>query len=155
MCFLKNGNSNTKSLAYTSLVRAILEYRAAWWDPYRGQINTLDRVQKKAAKFANHTSDSVWEALAQRRKISRIFSLFKTYFGERAWKAIGDRLWGPCYLSRNNHDRKIRARKERSDIGKYVYSFVNRKIRLWNQLPAQALKTSFVDHIFWKRGLGN
>jgi len=52
MRILKNGNSNTKSLAYISLVRPILEYGAACWDPYReGQISALDRVQKKAAKF--------------------------------------------------------------------------------------------------------
>jgi len=29
----KKGNSITKSLAYTTLVRPILEYRAARWDP--------------------------------------------------------------------------------------------------------------------------
>jgi hypothetical protein len=56
---LKNGNSNTKSLAYTSLMRPILEYGAACWDSYReGQINALDRVQKKAAKFAHHRNES-------------------------------------------------------------------------------------------------
>ena len=45
---LKKGNSNTKSLAYMSLVSPILEYGAACWDPYRdGQITALDRVQKK------------------------------------------------------------------------------------------------------------
>jgi len=32
---VKKGNKNTKSLAYTSPVRHILEYRAACWDPYR------------------------------------------------------------------------------------------------------------------------
>jgi hypothetical protein len=58
MRILKNGNSNTKSLAYTSLVRLILEYGAACWDPYRmGQINVLDWVQNTAAKFARHTYD--------------------------------------------------------------------------------------------------
>jgi len=46
------------------------------------------------------------------------------------------RLKGPCYLSRDDHDRKIRARKQRTDIGKYY--FVNRIIKLWNQLPAEA-----------------
>ena len=76
----KKGNSYKKSLAYTSLVRPILEYGAACWDPYKGsQINALDRVQKKAAKFANHTSDSVREILAQCRKIVRICALFQAY----------------------------------------------------------------------------
>jgi len=38
-----------------SFARPILEYGAACWDPYReGQISALDRVQKKAAKFAHH-----------------------------------------------------------------------------------------------------
>jgi len=61
MCVPKKGNSNTKSLAYRSQMLPILEYRAAGWDLYsEGQINTLDRGQKKAARFANHTSDSVW-----------------------------------------------------------------------------------------------
>jgi hypothetical protein len=33
MRILEKGNGNTKSLAYTSLVRPILEYGAACWDP--------------------------------------------------------------------------------------------------------------------------
>jgi hypothetical protein len=46
MRIVKKGNKNTKSLAYTSLVRPILEYGAACWDPYREcQISTLDRAQ--------------------------------------------------------------------------------------------------------------
>ena len=35
MRILKKGNSNTKSLAYMSLVRPILEHGAACWDPNR------------------------------------------------------------------------------------------------------------------------
>jgi hypothetical protein len=55
MCILKKRNGNTKSLAYISLVRPILEYGAVCWDPYReGQINALDQVEKKATKFAHH-----------------------------------------------------------------------------------------------------
>jgi hypothetical protein len=99
-------------------------------------------VQKKAAKFAighNHRNGSDWESLAQRRKIARLCALFKAYTGERAWKAIGERLQGPCYWSRDDHDRKVRSRKQRTDIGKY--SFVNRTIKLWNNLPAEALVT--------------
>jgi len=69
---------------------------------------------------------------------------------EWAWKAVGNRLQGPCYLSRDDHDQKIKARKQRTHIGKY--SFVNRTIKLWNQLPAEALATfSCRSHIFKKR----
>ena len=93
MRVLKKVNGNTKSLAYTSLVRPILKYGAACWDSCRdGQINALDRVQTKAAQFTRHTKDSEWETLAQRRTIARLCALCKAYYGERAWKAIRDRL---------------------------------------------------------------
>ena len=93
---LKKGNRNTKILAYTSLVRPILEYGFACWDPCRaGQINVLDRVQKKTARFTNHTKDSDWETLVQRRTIARVCLLFKAYSGEWAWQVIRDRLRRP------------------------------------------------------------
>jgi hypothetical protein len=40
-------------------------------------------------------------------------------------------------VSRVDHDRKIRSRKQKRDIGKY--SFVHRTIQLWNKLSAVAL----------------
>ena len=86
-----------------------------------------------------HTNSSNWETLASRRKLSRVCALFKAYQGERAWKATGDRLQRPHYLSRVDHERKIRSRRQRTDIGKY--SFVNRTIQGWNQLPAEVLGT--------------
>jgi len=46
MRIFKKGNSNTKSLAYMSLVRPILEYGAACWDPYReGQITAGCKIK--------------------------------------------------------------------------------------------------------------
>jgi hypothetical protein len=134
MRILKRGNNSTKRLAYTALVRQTLEYVAVCWDPYReGQVSALNRVQKRAAKFSININESGWETLAQRRLIARICALFKVYSGGRAWKAIGDRLLKPCYLSRDDHNRDIRTRKQRTDVGKY--SFVNRTIKSWNQLP--------------------
>jgi len=77
-------------------------------------------------------------------------ALYKVYTSERAWKAIGDRLQASSYLSRVNHCWKIRARKQRTDIGKY--SFVNRSITDWNQLPKGAIGTSHGKmHIFKTR----
>jgi len=88
--------------------------------------------------------------LVQRKKIGRIYAPFKAYSRERAWKAIRDRLHGPYYLSRDEDDRKIRVREQRTDIGKN--SFVNRTTKLQNQLPADTLATfSCISYIFRKR----
>ena len=84
-------------------------------------------------------NDSDWETLAQCRMVARLGALFKAYSGEWAWKAIRGRLQRPYYLSRVHHVWKIRDRKQRADIRKY--SFVNRTIKNWNQLPAEMLGT--------------
>jgi len=132
------GNKNKKRLAYTAPVSLILEHGAMCWDPYgEGQLSALNRVQKRAAEFENNINESVWETLVQRRLIARICAFFKTYIGVRTSKTIGDRILTPCYLSRDGHNRKIRSRKKRTDVGKY--SFVNKTIKSWKQLPAGLL----------------
>ena len=84
MRILKKGNSNTKSLAYMSLVRPILEYGAACRDPHReDQISVLDRVQKRAAKYAHHTNSPNCETLTSRRKLSRMCPLQSVLWGTR------------------------------------------------------------------------
>jgi hypothetical protein len=87
-------------------------------------------VQNTAAKLSKGRNVSNWEILTQCREISPICALFKAYTGERAWKAKVDRLERPCYLRRVDHNRKIRSRKQKRDIGKY--SFVNRTVQVWN-----------------------
>jgi hypothetical protein len=52
-------------------------------------------------------------------------------------------------LSRVDYVRKIRDRKPRTDIVKY--SFVNRAIKNWNQLPAAALGNPPCKNIFRNR----
>jgi hypothetical protein len=142
MCILKQGNNNTKRLVYMSLVRPILEYGVACWDPCREwQVSALNRLQRRAAKFANHINESGWQTLTQRRLITRLCALYKAYTRSPAWKATGDSLFKPCYLSREDHSSKVRSRKQRTDVGKY--SFVKRTTKDWNSLPAGIL-ASFV-----------
>ena len=50
------------------------------------------------------------------------------------------KMHGQQHKNRVDHVRKIRDRKQRTDIGKY--SFVNRTIANWNQLPAETSGTS-------------
>ena len=120
------------------MVRPILEYEAACWDPYReGQKRELDRGQRKAAKSAYHINIPEWETLESRKKIARIGALYKAFSGERAWMGIGNTLKRPHYLRRADHKHKIRSRRQKTDIGKYL--FVNRTTEDWNQLPAYVL----------------
>jgi len=136
LCKAYSGEQAWKAIVDRLQRPSYLKYGAVCWDLYReGQIHTLDRVQKKAAKFAHHTNELNWETLSQSRKILMHMCSSKAYSGERAWKAIVDRFQRPNYLSRVDHERKIRNRRQRMDIGKY--SFVNRTIRLWNRLPAE------------------
>jgi hypothetical protein len=68
MHIFRKENSNMKSLAYTSLVRLILQYGVLCWDLYReGQIIALGWLQMKAAKFANHMNELLGLTLGQHR----------------------------------------------------------------------------------------
>jgi hypothetical protein len=119
MRVLKHGNNNSQLLGYTPLVRPILEYGVLCWDPYReGQVSALNWVQRRAGKFANHTNELCWETLAQRRMIAQLCTLYKAYTERPAWKVIGDSPLKPCNLNRDDHERKIRSRKQRTDVGK-------------------------------------
>jgi hypothetical protein len=91
---------------------------------------------------------NLWRSVGRWHECVR--STKRTYTGERAWKTIGDRLQALSYLSTVDHHWKIRARKQRADIGKY--SFVNRSITDLNQLPERAIGTSHgKSHIFKTR----
>jgi hypothetical protein len=69
--------------------------------------------------------------------IALLCALYKAYTRSLAWKAIGNSLHKPCYLSRDDHSWKVMSRKQRTDVGKY--SFVKRTIKDWNSLPAGIL----------------
>ena len=79
-----------------------------------------------ANKFANHLNDSVWETLAQRRETTHICALLEEHNGEPEWNSIGDTSKETCYLSRDDHDRDIKATEQGTNFGKYT--FVNRTI---------------------------
>jgi len=129
----------------------ILEYGTACWDPFReGQINSLDRVQKKAAKFANLTKHFNWKMLAQLRKITCICALYKVYSGELFWNATGAYYKGHTFWAELIMTGKFLNRKQRTDVRKY--SFVNRTIQLWNKLCMNALANfPFKTNTFSKR----
>ncbi|KAJ4438086.1 hypothetical protein ANN_14025 [Periplaneta americana] len=139
MRVLRKGSDKSKEIAYKSLVRPVMEYGAACWDPYRLEhVKTLEKIQKRALKCCRKNLPLKWDTLTDRRTRIRLCALFKTYRGEPAWREIKNRLQPPNYFSRNDHSYKLRERRQRTDTGKF--SFLNRTIRDWNALPADLLK---------------
>jgi hypothetical protein len=112
------------TVGYTSLVRPITKYRAAYWDPnIEGQMNALYQIRKKAAPCTHHTKYSDWESVAQRRTLTQLCALFKAYSAER----LGELFATDCHgLTIECGCPKIRDRKQGKDIG--MYSFVNSAI---------------------------
>ena len=80
--------------AYFILVRPILEYGSAAWDPYRNcQINRLERVQRRAARFVTRTDNREEGCVARalnrlnwqhRRRVARLGLLHKAVHNNAA-----------------------------------------------------------------------
>ena len=82
--------THIKAVAYTSLVRPILEYVSAAWDPHsQNNIKSLERIQRQAARLCRNDysrepgsvtkllQELGWESLQTRRKYKRITTLYK------------------------------------------------------------------------------
>ena len=90
---LKHANRDLRELAYTSLVRSILEYSSTVWDPfYQKDIDRLERVQRRAARFVLNDYKPLssvtsmvcqlgWKPLAEKRREHRLSVLYKIING--------------------------------------------------------------------------
>ncbi|KAJ4439019.1 hypothetical protein ANN_14975 [Periplaneta americana] len=96
MRVLRKGSDKSKEIAYKSLVRPVMEYGAACWDPYRLEhIKTLEKIQKRALKRCRNNSPLKWDTLTDRRTRIRLCAMFKTYRGfEYLDSAFHDRWIG-------------------------------------------------------------
>jgi hypothetical protein len=77
--------------------------------------------------------------------------LFRAYLGYKAWVDIKRRLYMPTYYGRGDHRFKIKLRQQLTDVGKF--SFLNRTIVDWNELPAAAFEGSPLNLCRFKRNL--
>ncbi|KAJ4431986.1 hypothetical protein ANN_20595 [Periplaneta americana] len=109
------GADKSKEIAYKSLVRKVMGYGAACWDPYRLEhIKTLEKIKKRALKRCNN-STLTWDTLTDRRTRIRLCVMLKTYRGEPAWREMKNRLQTPNYSSWNDHSYKLKERRQLAD----------------------------------------
>ena len=129
-----------KSL-YITRVRPILEYGASIWDPYlQKDIDCLEHVQKFATKICARNWSLPYEdrlkllqlpSLALRRKVAKLCFLYKI---------LNNQATAPFPLTPINHCHFIRShdlclRNSHARSNRFLNSFFNSTIRLWNRLP--------------------
>ena len=133
-----------KDTCYKTFVRPILEYGCCVWDPHQlNQIEELEKVQKRAARFVTGSYDFThgssarnlsalgWPTLAERRARNKLNIFFKAKLGlidipttDLIPSAPGTRRSSTNY------------RQPQSTVDSHLYSFYPNTIRLWNSLPS-------------------
>ncbi|KAJ4434528.1 hypothetical protein ANN_23090 [Periplaneta americana] len=110
MRVLRKVSGKSKEIAYKSLVRPVMEYGAACWDPYRLEhIKTLEKIQKRALKCCRKNSPLKWDTLTDRRTRIRLCALFKTYRVSSRQGCQGQKhvLDSPCFKALSGCDESI------------------------------------------------
>ncbi len=159
---LRVSNEQTKTAAYFSMVRPILEYCSTVWSPHtKKNINKIEMVQRRAARYVTNryrNTSSVtnmmehlnWETLECRRTKHQLTMLFKIIHG--LVDITADDYLTPAHSTRSTrsgHTRNLLQIPVSTDL--YKNSFFPRTVRTWNQLPAVIAETP--DLVHFKREL--
>ena len=157
---LRINSPNLKSLAYKTLVRPLLEYSSAAWDPYtKENVKKLEMVQRRAARYVlnrfNYLSsvdemlqELQWNTLEERRKKDRLVMFYKIHNDqtgidtEKYLKPLGR-------VSRHVNNQAYEVPFAFTDY--YKFSYFPRTINEWNVLPNETVNasslTAFTNYI--------
>ena len=132
---LRVSNESTKTSAYRSMVRPLLEYCSTVWSPYTQEhIQKIEMVQRRAARYVTnryHNTISVtsildhleWETLKSRRTKNQLVMFFKIIHGLIDIPA--ERYLTPASTrTRSHHSLKYRQIPTSSDYHKYIFFLI-------------------------------
>jgi hypothetical protein len=142
---LRNAPAALRDKSYNVLVRPKLEYASVVWSPHKAtDIATLERVQRRAARFAtgryrnrSSVTDMLkqleWESLEQRRLKARATMAFRIH--QNMVSIPGETLFPTQHVKRitRSYSHIIPVPAARTDYVKH--SFFYRAPVIWNCLP--------------------
>ena len=108
---LRGANANTKTLAYTAMVRPILEYASVIWSPYKKrEEKVVESVQRRAFRWAyrirrrdpisGRMTQEGWDTLCSRRKNKDRAAMQSILLGNLAVDS--------CFKLTNSHSHNTR-----------------------------------------------
>ena len=148
---IKTSNKCAKLTAYKALVRPILEYGGAVWDPYTTEsVNNIEKVQRRAARWITSKYDADIEedmsalgltSLANRRKQARLSAFYKIHHGQiKISTRIKTQLSKRRHSTRTAHSQTYNIEHSRTNYRQM--SFFPRTAREWNKLPDNIVSAS-------------
>ena len=154
--------SEIKAQCYTSLVRPVIEYAAAAWDPYTAKnIQPLEAVQRRASRFVtgdykttSSTSQVIanlgWSSFQQRRTEARLEMMYRITHA-LVDIPVAQYLHQATVMHIRGHSQRYMLPFCRTDV--YRHSFFPARIRLWNQLPEHVATAQTLES--FKAGLAD
>ena len=146
--------SNTKSLAYTSLVRPTLEYASSARNLFLNKnILTIEMIQRQAACWVksdyNWNSsvtamlyDLKWSTLSHHQEVSRLKIFYNAIYNNSAL-IIPDCITTTTYTTHHQHPLHFVIPSVRTNY--YKYSFFLRTFRDWNNLPIGTIESPTLE----------
>ena len=153
---LTGASRSTKSRAYKTMVRPIMEYTAPVWDPiHQTQIDQLEAVQRRTARqiygdYSRNTSPSDLltalnlPSLESRRKKSKLASMYKLVNSD-ANSSPPPNVLQPKNTGHQTrgHNRQFTYPHCRTNC--YKQSFYPSAIKLWNNLPMKCVSATSTE----------
>ena len=154
-------DKNTFKQLFVSIVRPHLEYGAPIWNPHSKKLITLvENVQRRATKLLPGMENLSYKerlksldlpTLQYRRyrgDMIEVYKLTHELYDERITQGLLSYRSADSYNLRG-HNYVIRGEKCKKDLKKF--SFKNRIINQWNNLPAKLVNASTLN--MFKNGL--
>jgi len=135
------------------MIRPVVEYSCAVWSPFTNtNINLIDSVQRKAARFVTgdygFTSSVTemlrslgWTSLKSIRDICRVTMFFRILHNDISIPS--HHL--PIPITSRTRGHSQRFRQFPAHLSVYLNSFFPATTRIWNNLPVSAIEARNID----------